>query len=203
MFWYEEDIKHLEQKINALKAQPNMIFYGSSTIRLWTLLEKDFAHYNPINLGFGGSTLAACVWFYDRIFAKLKPTSIVIYAGDNDLGDNRHPEEVFLYYQLLMFKIRAQFGNIPVFFISIKPSITRFHIIDRIKYTNRIILQEINNDHNDSFYINLYDKMLDDVDFPDRQFFLHDGLHLNANGYELWKSVISKYLNDNLPVETS
>ena len=201
MFWYEADVKQLEQKVAHLNNPPYMVFYGSSTIRLWDHLEKDFQRYNAVNLGFGGSTLAACVWFYDRIFANLQPSSIVLYAGDNDLGDNRHPEEVFIYYQQLMHKIRTQFGNIPVFFISIKPSINRFHIIDRIKYTNRIILQEINKDHNNSFYINLYEKMLDDSGFPMKQYYQQDGLHLNSYGYGMWKEAVGKYLNDYLPLD--
>jgi len=201
MFWYEADIKQLEQKVAHLTTPPYMVFYGSSTFTLWDKLEKDFQQYNPVNLGFGGSTMAACVWFYDRIFVNLQPTSIVIYAGDNDLGDNRHPEEVYIFYQQLMHKIRTQFGNIPVFFLSIKYSINRFHIIDRIKYTNKIISQEINKDHNNSFYINLSDKMLDDSGFPMKQFFQQDGLHLNSYGYGMWKEVITKYLTDYLPLD--
>ena len=201
MFWYEEDIKQLEKKIDTLNDPPYTVFYGSSSIRLWDHLEKDFNRFNGINLGFGGSTLAACVWFYDRIFSKIQPTSIVLYAGDNDLGDNRHPEEVLIFFQQILHKVRAQFGNIPVFYVSIKPSISRFHIIDRIKYTNKIILHEINNDHNNTFYINLYDKMIDDTGFPIRNYFLPDGLHINRNGYELWNEVIYKHLNEYLPVE--
>ena len=201
MFWYEADIIQLEQKVAHINNSPNLVFYGSSTMRLWDSLEKDFQQYNAVNLGFGGSTLAACVWFYDRIFANLKPSSIVIYAGDNDLGDNRHPEEVYIFFEQLLYKIRTQFGNIPVFYISIKPSINRFHIIDRIKYANKIISQEIYKDHNNSFYINLYEKMLDDTGFPLKQFFQQDGLHLNSYGYGMWKEVITKYLSDYLPLD--
>ena len=131
----------------------------------------------------------------------MQPSSIVIYAGDNDLGDNRHPEEVLIFFQQLLHRIRIQYGNIPVFYVSIKPSISRFHIVDRIKHTNKLISHEINNDHNETFYINLYDKMIDDTGFPIRNLFLPDGLHLNKNGYHVWKEVIHKFLNDHLPVE--
>ena len=201
MFWYEEDIRYIEKKIDTENNPPYTVFYGSSSIRLWDHLERDFNRFNGLNLGFGGSTMAACVWYYERVFSKMQPSSIVLYAGDNDLGDNRHPEEVFIFYQQLLHKIRTQYGNIPVFFVSIKPSISRFHIVDRIKYTNKIIHNEIINDHNNTFYINLYDKMVDDSGFPIRSYFMPDGLHLNANGYDVWKDVIYKKLNDNLPVE--
>ena len=201
MFWYEDDIKHIEKKIDTENNPPYTVFYGSSSFRLWDHLERDFHKFNGLNLGFGGSTMAACVWFYDRVFSKMQPSSIVIYAGDNDLGDNRHPEELFIFYQQLLHKIRTQYGNIPVFYVSIKPSISRFHIIDRIKYSNKIISHEINNDHNNTFYINLYERMVDDSGFPIRNYYQPDGLHLNQNGYDLWKEVIHKHLNDYLPVE--
>ncbi len=53
----------------------------------------------PINLGFGGSTLAACAWFFDPIVAPVShPQTLILYAGDNDLGDGRHPEEVLFFF---------------------------------------------------------------------------------------------------------
>jgi len=202
MFWYEEDIKQLENKISRLQDKKHIAFYGSSTFRLWTNLEKEFDLINGTNLGFGGSTLAACVWYFDRIFTKLNPSCFIIYAGDNDIGDNRHPEEVFIFFLQLLDKIRNRFGNIPIFYISIKPSISRYHIIDRIEYTNKIISQEINTLANNTFYINLYDKMLDESGFPIKDYYLHDGLHLSPKGYELWKKIITQYLNEYLPSES-
>ena len=203
MFWYEEDIKQLEKKITLLKVEDYAVFYGSSSIRLWNNLEKEFNNFNGVNLGFGGATLAACVWYFDRIFSKINPSSFIIYAGDNDIGDNRHPEEVFIFYQQLVYRIRSRFGEIPIFFISIKPSITRYHIIDRIEYTNKIISREINTAHNNTFYINLYDKMLDESGFPIKDYYLHDGLHLSPKGYDFWRKEIFECLNEHLPSESA
>jgi hypothetical protein len=97
MFWYEDEVVRLEREISQLAYLPETIFYGSSSIRMWDSLYSDFAAFKPINLGFGGSTLAACVWFFDRVLASQKPGRIVFYAGDNDLGDGRHPEEVYFF----------------------------------------------------------------------------------------------------------
>lgn len=95
MFWYKDEIERVEKERNKLEYEPGMIFYGSSSIRLWDTLYKDFAMFYPINLGFGGSTLEACVWFFERIMQPFKPNHIVVYAGDNDLGDGKKPEQVF------------------------------------------------------------------------------------------------------------
>jgi len=143
MLWYENEVQRLEKEKTLLAYEPQTVFYGSSSFRLWETLYDDFAAYKPVNLGFGGSTLASCVWFFDRLVASYHPTSLIVYAGDNDLGDGRHPEEVFIFFQQLVSHTRRHFGDIPLAFISIKPSITRWNIMDSIRYTNKLIQDSI------------------------------------------------------------
>lgn len=186
MFWYHEDLERLEGEIEKLEYDPKLIFYGSSSIRLWEDLIVEFKEYNPVNLGFGGSTLAACTWFFERVFDKIKnPAAIIIYAGDNDLGDNRHPEEVVLFFESLHTKIRKKYGDIPCTFISIKPSVSRWQLSGSIKYTNSNIKELTLKDPN-FHYVNIYDDMLDENGYPKEEYFLEDGLHLNKAGYALW-----------------
>jgi lysophospholipase L1-like esterase len=161
---------------------------------MWRNMSKDFSEYNPINLGFGGSTMAACVWYFDRVMAGLQPKGMVLYAGDNDLGDGRHPEEVFIFFKQLMANIRKKYGNIPVAYISIKPSIKRFNIIDQIKFTNKIIAAEIEKMNDATFFVNIYDKMLDDNLYPKKDLFELEGLHINDKGYALWNAIINETL---------
>ena len=139
MFWYEDEIKRLERKRDEMAYQPETLFYGSSSIRLWDDIEADFKDFKPVNLGFGGSTLAACTWFFDRVMVGYEPKRLVLYAGDNDLGDGRHPEEVFIFFQELATRVAKRFGSLPCYFISLKPSINRWTLADQFKYTNQII----------------------------------------------------------------
>lgn len=195
MFWYEDEVKALESRAHLYKHQPSTLFYGSSSIRLWPDLPADFRDINAVNLGFGGSTLAACVWFFERIVAPCNARAIVVYAGDNDLGDGRHPEEVFIFFQQLAVKITEHFGDIPCYFVSIKPSLLRWNLIDALKYTNNIIASEIiKRDHNWTF-IDIFQPMLQKDGYPDRKYFDKDGLHLSKEGYVLWKSVIQAKLS--------
>ncbi len=194
MLWYEEEVKRLETEIADLKDVPGLVFYGSSSIRLWETLEDDFKEYMPLNIGFGGSTLAACGWFFERIFANLNPHSIVIYAGDNDLGDGRSPEEVFLFFNELVHLIQQRFGDIPLGFISIKPSVSRWEIVDKIRQTNGLIETEIKKKGGNICFINIYDSMTDKTGYPRREFLDPDGLHINEKGYQLWKKIIFHYV---------
>ena len=186
MFWYHEDLERLEREILSLEEDPKMVFYGSSSFTLWNDLTEIFKEYKPINLGFGGSTLGACTWFFDRVFENIKkPEAIVVYAGDNDLGDNRHPEEVVLFFENLLAKIREKYGNIPCTYISIKPSISRWYLSDSIRYTNSNMKELCLKDENFHF-VNIYEDMLDANGYPDGKYFVEDGLHLSKKGYKLW-----------------
>ena len=199
MVWYENEVQRLEKERTALTEDPKLLFYGSSSIRLWESLNEDFAAWQPANLGFGGSTLAACVWFFDRLIAPYHPASLIVYAGDNDLGDGRHPEEVFIFFQQLVSRTRSQFGDIPLAFISIKPSITRWNIVDSIRYTNKIIEEEIKKQADNLHFINIYNRMTDNAGYPKREFLDPDGLHINEKGYALWREIILQYLSTKMP----
>ncbi len=192
MFWYEDDIKRLEKLRTNVDFEPETLFYGSSSIRLWSTLTKDLPHLKPVNLGFGGSTLAACTWFFDRVMNSFKPQRIVIYAGDNDLGDGRHPEEVFLFFQDFARKVELRFGHIPCYFISLKPSYSRWNIINQFHFTNQIISKEINNNLPNWHFIDVYGAMLNDDGWPKREYFVDDGLHLSNKGYTLWTDIVKQ-----------
>jgi lysophospholipase L1-like esterase len=134
-----------------------------------------------------------------RLVAPFHPTSIIVYAGDNDLGDGRHPEEVFIFFKQFVSQVRDHFGDIPLAFISIKPSITRWNIVDSIRYANKIIEAEIKREANNLHFINIYTRMTDNSGYPKREFLEPDGLHINAKGYALWKEIVLHYLSTGTP----
>jgi len=194
MFWYEDEIKRLEKQRAEINYQPETLFYGSSSIRLWTTLADDFRDFKPINLGFGGSTLAACTWFFDRVMVGYKPERLILYAGDNDLGDGRHPEEVFIFFQEFAERVTRRFGSLPCYFISLKPSINRWNLVDQFNYTNEIIAAEIKNNHPDWRWIDIFGAMLNAVGRPNPEYYSNDGLHLTEKGYLIWKNIIQNVL---------
>ena len=191
MYWYEDEVKRLEADGAKLGYLPETIFYGSSSIRMWTSLYNDFKEIKPINLGFGGSTLAACVWFFDRIMTPYQPKRFIIYAGDNDLGDGRHPEEVLIFFQQLVAQVKEKFGEIPCYFISLKPSLSRWALIEQFKYTNQLIENEIIRLDNNWQFINVFKEMVDAAGKPKTELYVKDGLHLSNAAYSLWEEVIN------------
>jgi lysophospholipase L1-like esterase len=194
MEWYEDEVQRVEKEISKIAYQPETIFYGSSSITLWDTLYSDFEDMKPLNLGFGGSTLAACVWFFDRIMAQFNSAkTIIIYAGDNDLGDGILPEETFLSYRRLLTQIRNRFDDVPCYYISIKPSIQRWGIVNLIQETNQLIKAETEKDEF-QHYIDIFPLMLNEEGSPDTSLFEADGLHLSPKGYHVWQEKIREEL---------
>ncbi|MBC8155013.1 MAG: GDSL family lipase [Bacteroidetes bacterium] len=194
MTWYEDEVHLLEQKINSLPpADDRMVFYGSSSIRLWKTLATDFSDSNTLNLGFGGSTLAACTWFFERLIVPAQPASIVLYAGDNDLGDGHRPQEVYLYFCEFMDKMQQHFPEVPVSFLAIKTSIARWNLRSQIYLANQLIEAETTRRPNCRF-IDMMTPLLGDDGAPRRAYFEPDGLHLSPAGYAVWQRTLQPYL---------
>lgn len=197
MIWYEDEVKALKNKILTYDSEPVTLFYGSSSIRLWQNLETDFSEFNAVNLGFGGSTLAACVHFFNQLIVPYNPSKIILYAGDNDLGDGRSPEDVFNSYKQFENLVSIKSPEVPIYFISIKPSLIRYNIKGKILHANKLIKAEISKHPNHRF-IDVYSYMVDSEGYPKKNLFEDDGLHINSAGYELWKNIIFSALTNDL-----
>ena len=68
-------------------------FARSSSIVLWDL-KKWFPDKDYVNVGFGGSVIRDSTHFAPRILTPHKPGTIIFYAGDNDIAQNRSPDQV-------------------------------------------------------------------------------------------------------------
>jgi lysophospholipase L1-like esterase len=191
MIWYEDEVHQLERALTTLSPANNrVVFYGSSSVRLWQTVAQDFPQRNTLNLGFGGSTMAACGWFFERLLVPAKPASVVFYAGDNDLGDGRHPEEVLLFFIALMHKMQRYLPGVPLTFLSIKVSPARWNLRDDIQRTNNLIRAEIAN-WPTAHFVDMTTPLLDSqAGIPQRVYFQADGLHLSPAGYAAWRDVL-------------
>jgi lysophospholipase L1-like esterase len=192
--WYEAEVRELaEHTRKNVNGNHPPVFYGSSSIRLWETLAEDVGP-SVLNLGFGGSTLEACSFFFARLVPPVNPRSLLVYAGDNDLGDGRSVDEVLRFFRSLAAKVSAFSGAIPFGFISIKPSPARFAIIDRIHRLNELVKHEIELIPG-GYYVDVCSAMLDPVGKPATKYYQADGLHLNREGYRLWGHLLEPWRN--------
>jgi lysophospholipase L1-like esterase len=191
--WYEDEVQELEKaRIDHPPPPRPAAFYGSSSIKLWTTLARDLGSECAVNLGFGGSTLEACLWFFERIVPPVRPASLVLYAGDNDLGDGRSPRDVEALFKALLRKVERFLGPVPFGYISIKPSLARLALLDPITQANAAIRKEITR-RPTAFYVDVFDPMLGPDRHPRPELFVEDGLHLSPAGYQLWARLLEPY----------
>lgn len=177
-----------------LPANDGVLFVGSSTIRFWTSLAQDF-HQLPvvINRGFGGSTMDDCNLFARDLVVRYKPRQVLVYAGDNDLAEGRTPFQVLESFAHFANTVRAELPNVRISYISVKPSPSREKLLPQIRETNNVIaayLQRLPN----SEYIDIFTPMMGTDGRPRAELFRGDLLHLNAEGYKLWQSIIVSHL---------
>jgi lysophospholipase L1-like esterase len=190
--WYEAEVQALERSSRmGVNGTHPPVFYGSSSFRLWDTLAEDFDPH-VLNLGFGGSTLEACDYFFARLVPPVHPRSLLVYAGDNDLGDGRSVEATFDSFRSLAHKVADALGSIPFGFMSVKPSPARFAICDRIRRLNDLVRAEVDS-HPAGYYVDVFSTMLDRRGKPRPELFLEDGLHLSRKGYRLWGRVLAHY----------
>jgi lysophospholipase L1-like esterase len=195
MQWYEAEVASLEQSLASAGTHEDHppVFYGSSSFRLWDTLAADVAP-GILNLAFGGSTLAACDHFFNRLVPPANPRSLLLYAGDNDLGDGQRSEAVLASFRSLADRLAASLGPIPFGFISVKPSPARSGILHRIQRLNQAVRRDIESRPN-GFYVDVFTAMLDPAGQPNPAWFHPDGLHLNRDGYRLWGRLLQPYRN--------
>src|ERR1700675_4060360 len=137
---FESEVSALEGRLSQSPiASSPVVFYGSSSIRLWKSLQQDFSGYAVMNCGFGGSRLTDCVRYTNRLVLPRKPSAIVIYAGDNDLAAGAPPEKVFQSFKQLFGIFRTYSPSIPIAFVSVKPSPARLGFLANILKFNQLV----------------------------------------------------------------
>lgn len=191
---WEKEISGFE-KLDASKPpkQGGILFLGSSSIRLWQSLAQDFPNYDVLNRGFGGSEISDSVYFADRLVFPYAPRMIVFYAGGNDINSGKSPERVAADFRAFTEKVRAKLPDVEIAYISIAGNPARWAQVEKVKAANKMIADYCKATPHVQF-IDVFSKMLGTDGLPRPEIFREDRLHMNAEGYKLWTSIVGPYL---------
>jgi lysophospholipase L1-like esterase len=194
---FENEIERLEANIFDPPPGP-IVFYGSSSFRLWKSLEQDFRSYEVLNCGFGGACITDCVAFAPRLVLPLKPSAVVIYAGDNDLALGTSAEAAFDSFCQLFHILRDGSDKPYIAFVSVKACPARIRFLADIQRYNALV-REFMSQQPRCDYIDLYSDLLGPDKKPVISLFQNDQIHLNTDGYQILRRDIAQFLRDDFP----
>lgn len=172
-----------------------ILFVGSSSFTKWTDVQAYFPNHPIINRGFGGSTLPDVIRYENEVIFPYQPKQVVIYCGENDVAadTNTTGTVVFERFKKLFTDIRTKMPGVPVMFVSLKPSPSRWHMRARTMEANRLIKKYLKKKKHTRF-IDVWDVMLNEKGEPREELFINDRLHMNADGYKIWQGLMEPYL---------
>lgn len=192
--WFDEIQKFADADIKNPPPQNSIVFVGSSSIRKWASLESDFPEYSVVRRGFGGSHMSDALYFCDRIVLPYKPKAVIVYEGDNDLNSGKSGEDILNDYQHFCRLVHAENPDCKIIFISVKASISRWELRDKIRSFNQSVKSWSDSDDRLG-YVDAFDTMLGDDGRPRPELLDKDNLHLSPDGYKLWTSLVKSELN--------
>jgi len=170
-----------------------ILFIGSSSIVGWKSLESDFPGKRLLNRGFGGSQTDEVHYYAFRILYPYKPKQVVIYVGDNDIAAGKSSETVYNDLKDLFDDIRYQLPKTKITYISIKPSPSRWHLMDEFTKTNERVKTYLESMGNAS-YVDVVKPMLMPNGKANPEYFLSDSLHMTPQGYSVWAEALRPHL---------
>jgi len=199
---WEDDIQKLEKR-NAEEAMPDdsLLFFGSSSIRRWDTMGVDMVPFPSINRGYGGAKYVDMVLFADRILSTKNYRSLVMFAANDVSGKdkpNSTPEEVSVAILEIIRISKSHRPDAPIFIIEVTPTLAREQVWDKTRQINAA-LREVALSTPNTWFITTAERYLNPDGSIKGQYFVEDKLHLNADGYKVWASIIKAQLETYLP----
>jgi lysophospholipase L1-like esterase len=181
----------------ALPAPGAVVFYGSSSIRMWhDRLAADFAPARVVGRGFGGSTMSEAALHVERLVSPLRPSVLVLYEGDNDIEMGRTPGDVVRDFDLLVAKLSARVPRVQIVVLSIKPSPARWAKWPAMQQANAELATICRRHSERMTFVDVGRPLLDGRGQPRPEMYLPDGLHLTAPAYDAWRATLRPVITE-------
>jgi lysophospholipase L1-like esterase len=185
----KEIIAYEKQDSLAMPAKGQILFIGSSSFRLWRTFSVDMRGLPAsINRGFGGSTLADALFYFDRMVVKYQPKWVIMYEGDNDLAKGKNPQVIAAEYDEFKARLAKQVPGAKLVFVAARPSLARTALLEKQRELNGLIKAK------GEYFIDMHSPFF----LPDgslmQDIFVADRLHLNEKGYVIFANQIRAFI---------
>ena len=187
---FEEEIERIT-KLPFPAEKDIVVFTGSSSIRFWEDVQMDCGGDHVINTGFGGSHMSDLLYHLDKTVLRFKPKVVYIYEGDNDVAAGKAPNDIMRTTKATVNAILAANKETKIHFISAKPSPSRWEFKEQYNAFNAL-LEAYCGEHENLTYMDVWNPMLEANGRPKPSIFIADSLHMNREGYLIWRDVICR-----------
>lgn len=188
---------HRSSLFQKLPAGKNaIIFLGDSQIEQceWGELMAPLTDAPILNRGITGDQVSGVLQRLPEI-NRHQPSRVFICAGINDLIFNRDYADIETDYHQIVLRLRAANPSAQIFIVSILPvnnQIRRIGVSNNAVMEMNIRLQQIAR-YFAIPYVDLYSRLTDSSGNLSA-LYSSDGIHLNADGYLVWRKLIEKHL---------
>lgn len=191
----KSDVEELRVRAQSEEKECDVLFFGSSSIRLWKTLAEDMAPLKVVNRGYGGAMMRDVHYNYHTVLEDYRPRAFVFYC-DNDLAGferDLHPTELFDLYRLLVERLQQDYKDTPIFILSIKFNNNRAAKRQQHRLFNEMMADYAAHTEGVSF-VDVNTPLLKSDGSVDDSLFEADKLHVNREGYRIWTSVLKPML---------
>lgn len=196
----EPQVHYWLNRANVLSAMPGepdeIVFLGDSLTQNFEVAEL-FQNLKVKNRGINGDTILGVSRRLGQITAN-KPRKIFIEIGINDLLKGHSVRDVLAGYRSIVHYIRQESPATEIYIQSLLPTSwniygTKEPVLEKIVRLNaglRALAGKTG-----VTYVNLYDHFIS-MDRLNQGYDCGDGLHLNGQGYLMWKTILETHVNE-------
>ena len=187
---------------NANLAKGQIVFIGDSITDLYTLdtyySDLPLAVYNR---GIGGDTTQGVLNRLQGSLFDIAPSKIVLMIGTNDINGGSSDTEILDNYEAILLSVKEKLPSTEIYCMSVIPQnekLEEYTTLDISETTEKIkrinpLIESLATEYG-ATYVNLFPYLSDTNDRLIAEY-SDDGLHLNAEGYEIWTSILKPYLD--------
>jgi lysophospholipase L1-like esterase len=182
------------------KNEIEFLMIGDSITHGWdgqsALVEKYFAQYKPVNLGFGGDQTQHVLWRLDHLpLDKISPKVAMIMIGTNNTGNRANtPWMIAVGVKAIVEKLQKQKPDLQIIVLKVFPRGEKPNDWNRLRVNEiNLVLPELLTGMKNVEIIDINDGFLaEDGTLPKE--IMPDFLHPNTKGYEIWGEKLAPVL---------
>jgi hypothetical protein len=173
----------------------SVVFYGSSSIRLWENIATDVSPLMPTRRGFGGAKSIDLAVFAGEVLTAQPYNALVIFVANDISGEADQPEyspdQVIGWLTEVVEVSRAWQPTAPILLVEVTPTPKRWEVWPRQLALN-LRLREWTLNQPGVEFLATAEYFLDSQGRVRETLFDPDRLHLNPDGYRLWGRLIRR-----------